>query len=77
MPTVKQIGPYSSRFYASDEHEPPHIHVVRGWQRAKFWLDPVLLADGGKFRSHELRDIEKLVEGQQAYFLEQWHDYFN
>ncbi|MEZ4512537.1 MAG: DUF4160 domain-containing protein [Chloroflexota bacterium] len=49
MPTVKQIGPYSSRFYASDEHEPPHIHVVRGWQRAKFWLDPVSLADGGKF----------------------------
>lgn len=76
MPTVLVIGSYYFRFYSTDESEPPHIHVVQGRYRAKFWLDPVHLADPGRFKQHELKVIEKLIEQHEPYFLEQWDEYF-
>ena len=42
MPTVPDIpGPYRLFFYSFDCHEPPHVHVERERNKAKFWLDPV------------------------------------
>ena len=42
MPTILQDGPYSFIFFSSDRGEPPHIHVKRDRQLAKFWLDRLL-----------------------------------
>lgn len=40
MPTVKGIeGPYRFFFFSFDCNEPPHIHVQRERQLAKFWLE--------------------------------------
>ncbi len=39
MPTVLTEGPYRF-FYAGDREEPPHVHVERDRQTAKFWLQP-------------------------------------
>ncbi len=44
MPTALRDGPYRLHFYASDREEPPHIHVQRDHEEAKFWLAPVRLA---------------------------------
>jgi hypothetical protein len=44
MPTVIRDGPYSFVFFSSDRIEPPHIHVKRDQQIAKFWLESVELA---------------------------------
>ena len=41
MPTVLRIGPYRFFFYAGDRDEPPHMHVERDEQIAKFWLVPM------------------------------------
>lgn len=41
MPTVKMIGPYPFFFYLGDRGEPPHIHVERDSNIAKFWLQPI------------------------------------
>lgn len=41
MPTVMRRGPYRMFFYSGDRVEPPHVHVERGDNEAKLWLDPV------------------------------------
>ena len=50
MPTVLREGPYRFFFYASDREEPPHVHVERDRQTAKFWLQPVRLQRSGGLR---------------------------
>ncbi len=76
MPTVLRIGPYRFFFYSGDGAEPPHIHVERDEQVAKFWLVPVRLAASGGYGRAELRDIERMVAENATLLLEAWHDYF-
>ncbi len=75
-PTVRRIGPYRFFFYSNEGGEPPHIHVQRDRQVAKFWLDPVRLARSGRLASHEVREVEALVRDNEADFLEAWHEFF-
>ena len=77
MPTVLTVGPYSFVFFSSDRGEPPHIHVKRDKQIAKFWLDPISLAKNRGFKEHELNQIAHLVVKHQQTFLEAWHEYFS
>ena len=76
MPTVARIGPYRFFFYSNEGTEPPHIHVQRDQDLAKFWLDPVALARVSGFRAVEMRRIEHLVRTHRERFLEAWHEYF-
>ncbi len=76
MPTIARIGPYRLYFYSHDMHEPPHVHVDRDDETAKFWLTPVALAYNIGFRARELRDIQRTVSERSAEFLEAWNDYF-
>jgi hypothetical protein len=41
--------------------EPPHIHVAHAGRYAKLWLEPVSVADGRGFRSHEMTQIREIV----------------
>ena len=61
MPTVHHEGPYRVFFYSADRVEPPHVHIERDANRAKFWLTPVRLARSGGFGAAELLRLEKLV----------------
>lgn len=56
--------------------EPPHIHVAQAGRYAKFWLEPVTLADVRGFRDHELTEISRIVAGNRELFLRRWHGYF-
>jgi hypothetical protein len=76
MPVVLRDGPYSFVFFSSDGGEPPHIHVQRDRQIAKFWLVPVVLAKNRGFSSHELNRISRLVVEHEQVLLEAWHEYF-
>lgn len=76
MPTVLRHGPYRFFFYASDRDEPPHVHVERDDNVAKFWLDPVRLQRNGGFSRAEIGRVEKLVTVNQDLLLEAWNDYF-
>ena len=49
MPTVLKDGAYRFFFHASDRDEPQHIHVERENKVAKFWLNPLRLAQSGDF----------------------------
>lgn len=76
MPTVLRDGPYRFYFYSQEGAEPPHIHVERDLNRAKFWLDPVRLQDSGGFRGSELGLIARLVDGHRDTLLGAWNDFF-
>ena len=76
MPTVLRSGPYRLFFFSGDREEPPHVHVERDRNRAKFWLDPVRLQESGGFRRPEIRHIERLVTGHQTLLLRAWNEFF-
>ena len=76
MPTVLRHGPYAFVFFSSDQNEPMHVHVKRDRTIAKYWLQPVSLANNRGFKKAELRTIAKLVEQFQHELVEAWHDYF-
>ena len=76
MPTILRIGPYRFFFYAGDYNEPPHIHVERDDDTAKFWLEPVRLQNSGGFSRKEINQIQKLVKENKDRLLRSWDDYF-
>jgi hypothetical protein len=76
MPTVLRIGPYRFFFYAGDRNEPPHIHIERDENTAKFWLDPVRLQHSGGFGRTEISRVQGLVKENQERLLRSWDEYF-
>jgi len=51
------------------------MHVQRDRQRAKFWLDPVSLAENDGFRSKELREIERLIVAHVDVLRREWDEH--
>ena len=76
MPTVLRIGALKFYFYSHEPNEPPHIHIDRDRYSAKFWLDPVMLANNIGFSPRELRKLEKLVVENRTLIMEAWNEYF-
>jgi len=76
MPTILREGPYRIHFYSQDHlEEPPHVHVQRDRNEAKFWLDPVRLERSGGFPRHELCEIRRLLETYEQDLLDAWNAY--
>ena len=71
------IGPYRFFFYAGDRDEPPHVHVERDNDEAKYWLTPIRLQKNKGFGRTELNRIQKLVEDNQEELIEGWNEFFN
>jgi hypothetical protein len=77
MPTLLTVGPYRFFCYSGDRNEPPHIHVERDREVAKFWLQPVRLQNNQGFSRTEINRIQKLIQENQEQLLAGWHDFFN
>jgi hypothetical protein len=45
VPTLLQVEGYRFFFFSNEGTEPPHVHVERGDAYAKFWIEPVDLAE--------------------------------
>jgi hypothetical protein len=76
MPTVLKVGPYRLYFYSHDLSEPPHVHVDRDDQSAKFWLAPVALARNLGFSPRELRTVERILIEREKDLLDAWNRHF-
>ncbi len=76
MPTVLRVSGFRFFFYSMEGSEPPHIHVEHGNNVAKFWLEPVAVAESRGFRSHELNRLRLLVIEHRVAFMEAWHAHF-
>jgi len=68
--------PYRLFFYAGDRDEPPHVHVERDDNVAKFWLTPIRLSKSGGFGRAEIRRIEQLVIEKRDSLMEAWNEFF-
>lgn len=76
MPTVLRWKGWVFFFYSADWSEPPHVHVRKGRQEAKFWLRDGSVALARRVPAHELNLLrDKVVERREA-FLESWHAHF-
>ena len=76
MPAILRTSGYRFFFYSLEGAEPPDVHVEHGVNVAKFWLDPVGLAESYGFRSHELNRLRLLIIENRARFLEAWNAHF-
>lgn len=76
MPTVLRSGPYRFYFYSHEPNEPPHVHVDRGSDSAKFWLHDGGLARNVGFSAKELGVLQRLVLEHRTQLLEAWHGFF-
>lgn len=75
MPTILRIFGFRVFFYSLEPGEPPHVHVAYGGKSAKYWLDPVELANSEGFRAHELTRVRGLVIEHRDEFQRKWDEY--
>ena len=76
MPTVLLAEGFRFFFFSNEGTEPPHIHVERSDGYAKFWLEPVELADAVGLKTPELSRARLLVIQHRIDFREKWREYF-
>ena len=80
MPEYARIGPYVIAFFATDRHEPVHVHVRRDRQRVKVWLGegPKMAratANRG-FSPREVRRIVRMIEAEREGIIQLWNETF-
>ena len=74
MPTVFILLGFVFKFY-SNEHNPIHIHVLKGGAKAKYSIFPVKMIDNNGFKPSELKIIESIIEDNQEVIAEHWNRY--
>ncbi|MBM3131085.1 MAG: DUF4160 domain-containing protein [Chloroflexi bacterium] len=72
MPVLLRLKGYRFLFYEADLDEPPHVHVLKAGNEAKYWLSPIALARVRGFREHELNEIERIISAHRNDLLEAW-----
>ena len=73
MPTLDQISDgYRFFFYSFDCGEPMHVHVQRGRETCKFWLQPLKVASNNGFRPHEINRIRRIIMHNLSYIVAMW-----
>lgn len=77
MPTILRIKGYRFFFFSREGSEPAHIHIEQAERYAKFWLNPIQLAESEGFRSGEISELRKLVQENIGLFEERWNEYFS
>lgn len=76
MPTIFILFGFRFMFYAND-HEPIHVHVVKGNAKAKFTIAPVELVENLGFKPSELKLVESVIEENEEVIAEHWNKFFN
>lgn len=75
MPTLLKVNGFKFFFY-SNEHEPMHIHVLKGEEYAKISLVD-LRVSFNNFKSKDLNFIKEIIKENQGDFIKAWREYFN
>ncbi|HDS84691.1 MAG TPA: DUF4160 domain-containing protein [Phycisphaerales bacterium] len=80
MPTVFRHKGYRFFFYSNEgiPPEPLHIHVRKGEQVAKIWLEPEIVVDHSYgMKSAELKELCAIVADNKQLIREFWNEHFN
>lgn len=76
MPTIFILFGYRFMFYAND-HQPIHVHVIKGASKAKYTIAPVTLVYNHGFKPSELKLIKGIIEDNVEAIAEHWTKFFN
>jgi len=71
MPTLWRSGPYRFFVYAGDRNEPPHVHVERDNNKAKFRLNPVRLQNSVGVQQNRSQPDTEARGGEPRVFAEE------
>ena len=77
MPTILLEKGYRFFFFSREGKEPAHIHIEKAGKYAKFWIQPIQLAESYEFRSSDLSEIHSMIEEHKKLFEEKWNEYFS
>ena len=72
MPTIFRRDGFRFYFFSNegDPREPAHIHVPRGAEEAKIWLEPeVAVAESFGLNAKALNALSRIVEDERAFQL--------
>ncbi len=73
MPTLFSVRGYRFFFYEADLDEPVHVHVAKSGKQAKLWVQPLEVAVSGGFKSHELNEIERIIQEHYNEIVAAWN----
>ncbi len=76
MPTIHREGGFAFSFFSDEPGQPPHIHIIRGNDGVKIWLDPIALARARGFKDNDIAAIFRIVRANAPAFLDRWHGFF-
>ncbi len=77
MPTLFTVFGFRFMFYSND-HEPIHVHVIKGDAEARFQVLPeVSLMDNRGLKPAELKLAESLVEENKETIVANWKNFYN
>jgi hypothetical protein len=77
MPTIFIVFGFIFKFF-SDDHEPIHVHIIKGGCAAKYNVEPdVKMVYNHGFKKHELSVIEGIIEENVQVIINRWHECFN
>jgi hypothetical protein len=77
VPTVLRWNGYRFYFFSNEGSEPPHIHIDKAGNTAKYWLNPVALARNIGFTARELAELQGKVAEQRDAFVKAWNEHFD
>jgi len=75
MPTLLLYDGFKFFFYAN-EHEPKHVHVMKGDDFAKIELQTLKIIDN-YMKPKDTKKALLIVKNHQTKFEEQWDEFFN
>lgn len=76
MPTIFTINGYRFSFYSSDCAERMHVHVTKGGNQAKFWIEPTIeLFRTFGYRNKQLNEIEGIIAEHVDFIRAAWLDF--
>ncbi len=76
MPTLLRWKGWRFFFFAGDEGEPPHVHVVKGEAEVKIWLHDVTVAKQKRISARDINRLLSKTREERSAFLEAWNGYF-
>lgn len=76
MPTLLIWRGHKFRFYASDMHEPPHVHIAKDGKSAKIWLRNLDVEYRHGYNEREMRELLAVVAENRDAWIGTWNQFF-
>ena len=75
VPEVFRYHGYRFFFFSREAEEPIHVHVEAAENYAKFWINPIILAESHGFLSKQLKEIRELIQKHEEEIRRKWDEH--